>query len=125
MDTEIVAKTEKFQHVCNAQLQINSEIEVVSILKRALIARTDLYRRFYQKPRVFDLFARNSKLSPLIFNIAVSTELNKFQQRFSDKTLTGNLAHDYMMSARKRKGLSTDEQIVISGEKQRTLKKNK
>ncbi|XP_063679742.1 elongation factor-like GTPase 1 [Bolinopsis microptera] len=38
---------------------------------------------------------------------------------------SGNLAHDYMMSARKRKGLSTDEQIVVSGEKQRTLKKNK
>ena len=68
-----MAKTEKFQHVCNAQLQINSEIEVVSILKRALIARTDLYRRFYQKPRVFDHFARNSKISPLIFNTAVST----------------------------------------------------
>ena len=85
MDTEIVAKTEKFQHVCNAQSQNYSKIEVVSILKRALIARTDLYRRFYQKPRVFDLFARNSKLSPLILNTAVSTESKTFSSDFLTK----------------------------------------
>ena len=57
--------------------------------------------------------------------IGLSSNIVVVVLAFTNIMLTGNLAHDYMMSARKRKGLSTDEQIVVSGEKQRTLKKNK
>ena len=34
-------------------------------------------------------------------------------------------ARRYLLSVRKRKGLATDEQLVVRAEKQRTLKKNK
>jgi ribosome assembly protein 1 len=44
---------------------------------------------------------------------------------FGEKSDSDNLARKYMNMVRRRKGLPTDEQIVASAEKQRTLNKKK
>ncbi len=44
---------------------------------------------------------------------------------FGEKADSDNLARKYMNMVRKRKGLPTDQQIVASAEKQRTLNKKK
>ena len=44
---------------------------------------------------------------------------------YGDKADAENIARRYMNQVRKRKGLPVEEKMVVHGEKQRTIKKNK
>lgn len=50
-------------------------------------------------------------------------EIEEFGTQAGDTTL--NQARNYMDTVRRRKGLQTDDIIVVSAEKQRNLKRNK
>lgn len=53
------------------------------------------------------------------------TTTDEMEEFGTNKGSVNNLARQYMDFVRKRKGLLTDEVIVVNAEKQRNLKRNK
>lgn len=51
--------------------------------------------------------------------------IDEIEEFGTNKSSVTNLARKYMDSIRKRKGLLTDDVIVVNAEKQRNLKRNK
>jgi len=60
------------------------------------------------------------------FRATTEEELEEFGERgYEESYLANNTAYKYLMQVRKRKGLSTNEKVVVAAEKQRTISRKK